>query len=152
MQLHAGIRAAPFLLLLAAAGCGGKTATVTGRVTYDGQPVTSGSVVFHGDNGAVDSGLLDADGRYTIARAPVGPVKVAVMASKEVKASGGKSAAPVGPPLGKGKTKKGTEEAKPAAETVLKSTIPVRYNNPQNSGLIYTVNSGKQVIDIDLRP
>jgi hypothetical protein len=150
MHLPLVIRAIPLLLLLAAVGCGGSTATVTGKVTYKGEPVTSGSVVFYGDNGKVDSGLLDADGSYTIGRAPVGVVKVAVLASMEAKASqGGK---PLGPPLGKGKPKKGYEEVKPSPEKVLKSTIPERYKDPQTSGLIYTVASGKQVINLDLKP
>ena len=153
MHLNIGIRAAAFLILMTGAGCGENTATVTGRVTYDGQPVTSGSVVFYGDDGRVDSGLLDANGKYIVTRAPIGPVKVAVMASKEVKTSGGKGATPAGPPLGKGKMKKASGvDAKPEPETVLKSTIPERYSDPQKSGLVYTVGSGKQVIDIDLKP
>jgi hypothetical protein len=144
------IRTIPLLMLLAAVGCGGSTALVTGKVTYKGEPLTSGSVVFYGDNGKVDSGLLDADGNYTIARAPVGVVKVAVLASKSSKSSRG--GPPVGPPLGKGKPKKGTEEVKPIPETVLQSTIPERYKDAQTSGLVYTVDSGQQVINIDLKP
>jgi hypothetical protein len=152
MRLHLVISWGLFLALATTVGCSKGTATVTGRVTYQDQPVTSGSVVFYGEDGRVDSGLLDADGKYTIARAPVGVVKVAVIASKETKTRS-KGPQP-GPPLGKGKTKKSSgEQPQQALETTeLKSTIPERYNDPNKSGLVYTVNSGKQVINIDLKP
>ena len=36
----------PLVLLAALTGCGG-TATVSGKVTYQGRPVLSGSVILH---------------------------------------------------------------------------------------------------------
>src|SRR5262249_59053460 len=90
-------------ILLAVCACGSETATVTGKVTFQDKPVTSGSVVFYGDNGQVDSGLLDAEGKYTIARAPVGVVKVAVLASKTAGKGSKGGGPPPGPPAGKGK-------------------------------------------------
>ena len=65
-------------ILLSAAACGGKTATVSGTVTYRGEPLTSGYVVFYDSNGQTASGRLDAAGQYTVYKAPVGEVKVAV--------------------------------------------------------------------------
>src|SRR5215467_11553492 len=68
------------LLLPVLAGCGGKrTGFVTGKVTFKGQPVTSGSVTFYGEDGRVDSGQLSIEGNYTIAQAPRGVVKVTVV-------------------------------------------------------------------------
>jgi hypothetical protein len=152
MHPHLVVRVALFLALLAGLGCGSSTGTVTGKVTFNGQPVTSGSVVFHGADGRVDSGLLDTQGNYTITRAPVGTVKVAVMAAKSsTKVVGG--GAPPGPPAGKGKLKQGPDSTeKPIPATVEKSPIPERYYDPEKSGLVYTVTSGTQVIDIDLKP
>src|SRR5262245_48633374 len=154
MQPHLVIRAALFLGLAGAIGCSGGTASVTGTVTFDGKPVTTGSVIFYSDSGRVDSGLLDADGKYSVPRAPVGVVKVAVKSSMGTKAVGGRAAPPSGPPGGKGKQKKASsEEGKPPPETtVVKSLIPERYSDPEQSGLIYTIKSGNQVIDIDLKP
>lgn len=152
MQPRLMVGVALFLVLVVGLGCGASTGIVTGKVTYQNKPVSSGSVVFHGANGRVDSGLLDANGNYTIARAPVGTVKVAVMAAKSsTKAAGG--GAPPGPPAGKGKLKQAPDTIdKPVPATVETSPIPERYYDPEKSGLVYTVTSGSQVIDIDLKP
>ena len=53
------------VLLGVQAGCGGvKTAPVSGRVTYKGKPVKSGSVLFISRNGVSGTSELDGDGRY----------------------------------------------------------------------------------------
>ena len=55
--------------LLASCGCGpGRPATtrVSGRVTYQGKPVTEGRIVFQPEHGRPAMGTLDADGRYTL--------------------------------------------------------------------------------------
>ncbi len=57
------------LMLVAIAGCGAPYASsVSGLVTVDGAPITTGgTVTFHppGD-GAVAYGVIDASGRYTV--------------------------------------------------------------------------------------
>src|SRR5437762_12233392 len=64
---------------LALAGCkgGDLPATVSGKVTYHGRPVTSGVVVLVGPDGKTsDPGPVRPDGTYTIQHAPAGTVKV----------------------------------------------------------------------------
>src|SRR5438128_758039 len=72
------------LLLLGAIGiiglCGcGRTATMTGKVSYKGRPVIYGSVIIlHADNTA-RSGIIQADGGYTVEGIQPGTVKIGVI-------------------------------------------------------------------------
>ena len=58
--------------LLLALGCGGGERTeglapVTGRITYDGQPVPAGQIHFYpADGKRQSSGTIDADGNYAL--------------------------------------------------------------------------------------
>ncbi len=56
------------VLTLAAVGCGGSAASVSGLVTMDGQPLTTGNVSFYpaGSEGAPAYGQIDAGGRYAL--------------------------------------------------------------------------------------
>lgn len=58
-------------LLITLSGCSGNpsTAKVTGKVTYDGGPVTSGSVTFapvSGTEGKPATGVVQSDGSYAL--------------------------------------------------------------------------------------
>src|SRR5438132_13142015 len=67
------------VICLGPAGCTGRDrpASVSGKVTYNGKPVTSGIVVLVGKDGKTsDLGYVKDDGSYSIAKAPSGPVKV----------------------------------------------------------------------------
>jgi hypothetical protein len=77
-------RLGPYSLLVAAilalAGCrgGDRPASVSGKVTYLGRPVTSGVVVLVGADGKTSTpGAVGPDGTYRIAQAPAGTVRVA---------------------------------------------------------------------------
>src|SRR5438552_3939424 len=53
--------------LLLAAGCGGQQASVAGTVTLDGQPLTTGAVVFHPvGEGPLAYGQIDSAGKYAL--------------------------------------------------------------------------------------
>jgi len=77
--------------LLVLAGCfGPHAASVTGQVTFDGQPLTSGNVSFYpdGGKGAPAYGQIDAQGNYTLstgteAGLEPGPYIAVVVATKE---------------------------------------------------------------------
>ncbi len=66
-------------------GCGGgpETCTVTGAVTFNGQPVPEGSILFVPEDGkgVPDPGTI-RDGRYT-ARVKPGPKRVEIRATRE---------------------------------------------------------------------
>jgi len=66
--------------LLALAGCGGKTVgSVSGKATYKGEPVTSGSVVFTNPaKGVAADGQLDGSGNYSIKDLEAGTYKVSL--------------------------------------------------------------------------
>jgi len=141
-----GFLAALFLLaVLGATGCSGaKQASVTGRVSYKGKPVTSGTVVLFDQNGhASDLGNVQPDGTYTIARAPVGTDKVSFDNPPPPKTAlpPGQKAPPANDP-------EFAEAAKAKANYV---PTPPQYKDPVQSGLTVEVKSGKNTIDIDLK-
>src|SRR5438552_2816989 len=57
-------------------GCSAQKALVSGTVRFKGQPLSSGTVLFHGADGRVEYSLISEDGNYTIAHAPIGIVCV----------------------------------------------------------------------------
>ena len=66
--------------LIAAAGFGygpGGAGTVSGRVTYRGQPVRFGTVLVEGRDGIARTAAI-TDGTYEVPGVPVGPCRVAV--------------------------------------------------------------------------
>jgi hypothetical protein len=66
-------------------GCGAPTATVTGAVSYDGQPVGDGYITFTpADGKGNDAGGPIAGGRYTVTGLPPGPKVVKVIAVRKV--------------------------------------------------------------------
>lgn len=123
------------------AGCGGggpKRVGVSGTVTYAGQPVPTGTISFIGDADVVESSPI-RDGKYTIARAPVGPVKVTV-------------STPTAP---SGITQKQTKQKfegmsyDGGGDKVV--AVPRRYTQADTSGLTYTVtDAAAQSYDIAL--
>jgi len=132
---RAGV-AVVLLASLAAAGCGGgrNVAPVSGKVTYAGEPLANGTVAFVGEDGRTDSSPLKEDGSYLIAKAPIGPVKIGVQTF------------PPSPMVIR-------PDAPPSAATKpnLKYVrLPPRYNDPNKSGLTYTVQPGPQTHDIPL--
>lgn len=70
------------VLCVFVSGCGkdssqGPTGSVTGTVTIDGKPLTSGSVeFFRKDGGASDSAKVDDKGQFKIESLPVGEYQV----------------------------------------------------------------------------
>lgn len=128
------------ILLVALVGCGPTInlpplAAVSGTVTLDGTPLTTGMVQFTPDNskgtqGAASTGAIGPDGRYTLSVADsasgamVGWHRVSVVAR----------AAP-----------------KDETDTAPMLLVPERYINPATSGLSFEVKAGEaNVIDLKL--
>jgi len=94
-----------------------------GKVTFDGDPVTSAVVVFaYPDGKRAESRPTRKDGTYEMHHAPTGKVQVHLTA----KEGGG--------PL---KSKTGKK-------------LPEKYLSPTESGLTAAVEGGKQRLDLDL--
>jgi len=52
------------------------TATVEGKVTFQGQPLTGGKIEFHPDKGKPVKADLEKDGTYSAKKVPLGKLKV----------------------------------------------------------------------------
>jgi hypothetical protein len=67
-------------------GCSQPTASVSGEITYEGQPVGKGYITFTPSAGqsGKDAGAPIADGRYAVASLPPGRKWVRVIAVKKV--------------------------------------------------------------------
>jgi hypothetical protein len=60
-------------------GCGNSTSTLSGKVSYRGRAVTSGSIIVLHDSGAARSGVIQPDGTYSVAGLERGRVRIAVI-------------------------------------------------------------------------
>jgi hypothetical protein len=139
------------LSLVLTSGCGGgvSRAKVTGQVTYQGAPLPGGSITFHGQDKFVRSAYIDPGGRYLIVGAPAGEIKVAVTAPPPAAAAAPAAAAPAaGKSSGKHASKTGST---PAAPVVAGVALPPKFNDPEQSGLTYTLTGGDQTLDIELK-
>jgi hypothetical protein len=122
--------------LLAAAGCGGSgmESEVSGTVTLDGQPVGPGAVVFaplDGQSNPAD-GAIQMDGSYFL------------KTSREVGLKPGDYKVSVSV-FDQPEVKPGERSMTPA-----KLVTPPNYADTETSGLQYTVEPGKNTIDIEL--
>ena len=143
-RLHIG----SFLIFtLAVAGCGGgaglpgETGTVSGKLTYNGQPLPVGaSVVFmHKEQGFVATGPLGPDGSFTLQmrdepRILVGEYAVSVSAPAPAENVDDNMTAP--PP-----------KEKPAGWTAL----PEKFQSPETSGQTFLVKTGSNTANLDLK-
>jgi hypothetical protein len=131
------------LVAVAAGGCGRKTAVVRGKVTYEGKPLTMGSVILVDEGGRFSArGPIQPDGTYEIANAPTGKVKMGVSNPPPVGAKGGQPL--IGP--------KDDPETKQAAELAAKYVpSPDTYMDPEKSGLVHEVPADGATINIDLK-
>ena len=144
------------LCLLALSGCGSeKTAHVSGRVTYKGEPVLDGEITMvTNKDGRVDWSFI-RDGDYTIHRAPVGEVTVTVrgrtVRTPNTNAAGGRDAYIQKKREQYEREKRGepiVEEVEPDDP----ARVPAKYSQVQTSGIIYNVKPGKQEYNLDLKP
>ncbi len=136
-------------------GCGGSHGEISGKVYYKGQLLTApGAIVTFTDaKGGVFSTSVAPDGGYTLAKVPVGQVKIAVVVlpprridqiqQKEHEA------------IRAGTVKVPPEEREKlfpdSPPRGLAITLPPAYADPETSGLTQTVTGGKQTYDIELR-
>jgi hypothetical protein len=122
--------------------------TVSGKVSYKGQVLSSGTVTFLSGGNVVRSSPIAADGTYTVDRVPPGPVKITVVTTRPMTAS-----VPV--PINKmdpskmGASPDITAGPNPGAGKYV--PIPKQYEDPDKSGLDYTVAPGSQTKDLELK-
>jgi hypothetical protein len=131
------------VLAVSALGCGQRTATLSGKVTYQGKPLTSGVVVFVNEEGKVSPpAAIGSDGNYVATQVPLGQVKISIDNPPPAglfQSSGGNKPAETDPEL---------MEAREKAATYV--AIPPRYKDPQQAGRLIEVSAGSSSYDIDL--
>jgi hypothetical protein len=117
-------------------GCDRCPATVSGKVTLSGRPVTAGTVLFLGAEHQIATGRLDAEGRYLVPHVPTGIVKVAVLTLRpqQLRAAGYRP------------------KDAPPLHSRLTTLVPVpeKYHSPETSGLTCDIRSTRQEYDIAL--
>ena len=127
--------------LMLCSGCGPKlpkTATVGGRVTYNGKPVVSGTIVFQPAQGRPAMGEIQPDGTFKLTTfesgdgALLGKHRVTIEARNVRK-----------PPPMEGA---GASNIAPKVEWL----VPRKYANSDSSNLIAEVKPGQNNIDFDL--
>jgi hypothetical protein len=143
------------LLSLCLAGCSSK-GTVSGKVTYKGEALRQGVVLFLAADGWTGSALISEDGTYRIANLTPGSFKLAVETSADLAPSGRQTK---GPPGGKWRPPKDAAVPKEVEEAVRQPLqqvsapprLPAKYTKAETSGLTCQVKPGRQNHDIDLQ-
>ncbi len=138
---------AALLVLVAAFGCGKRAGptlySVTGTVTYKGQPLEGANVVFRAVSGtASGAGRTRANGQYEISSQwgkglPEGDYLVTVTKFRETVPQDEEPAGPAG--------------GEPDVDMPTpKSLVPMKYAVAETSGLKATVKAGAKTYDFDL--
>jgi hypothetical protein len=162
--------------VVALVGCSRPTGTISGKVTYKGEPVKIGNISFVSTEGQTTvSAILAEDGTYTIPTISVGSCKVCVDTSsfnpKTTSSAKGSYGAKGGKDGKEGKSDK--VEPKPLDPSTSKipegyhpsnpmdtpasknkaryTAIPEKYAKPESTDLTYTVVAGSQTFDIELK-
>jgi hypothetical protein len=146
------------VVVLFSLGCGKPTGDISGKVTYQGKPVSGGTITFlDADKRQVGSAILGADGEYSLIKVPAGPVKITVTT-------------PTAPTVGRrSQDSSSQDKPDPRAKTPPPEvnpnapkwkggvnklrivSVPAKYHTPEQSGLTYTVQPGSQEHNIDLQ-
>jgi hypothetical protein len=136
------LRATLFVLfVLAFSGCSRPKGTVTGKVSYNGEAVPSGTVAFYGQGDEVSSAPIGPDGTYAATKVPLGEVKVTVTT-------------PPPPDPGAVEKLKKNPMIQERGTTIKQDkvvSVPRKYNLPGTSGISLTVTQGSQPFDITLK-
>jgi hypothetical protein len=165
------------LLLVGVVGCGGaKKGKVEGKVTYDGKRVTFGKVNFiPKGKGTAVTAEIDSEGHYSVDKVPVGEVTITVETGKleakmreltqQIAQMGSVGQIPKDATSRMKKDQKAPEidtggdertnrlkDLKEQLEKIKKGVeVPEAYSKAETSGVTYTVETGDQTHDIELK-
>jgi hypothetical protein len=137
--LHPALRLSFWIALafaLAIPGCGPGRGDLSGRVTYQGKPVSSGSVVIRGADKMLRSSPIAADAAYAVKDIGAGLVTITVYCPDPAAVA--------------------TISRQPGKPAPLKDNskwfpIPAHYKDFDKSGLTFQLKSGPNQWDIDLK-
>jgi hypothetical protein len=131
--------------LIYASGCSKNTATLSGRVTMRGVPLTSGSVVVFCGEQHICRGVIDTEGRYSIPDVPRGLCRVTVQTTNGIP-TGLRNPQRLPPHV---EAPAIPASVKPQEKGI---AIPMRYTLPDESKLTVTIDNTDVTYDIDLQP
>ena len=127
----------------------GPRAMEKGKVTFNKQPVRSGTVTFFAADGRHGSGQINDDGSYEVGDAPIGEATITVTVPDRPMGPG----AMVMPTTPAGmKMPPEMDPGKGAGPSGKVTPIPDKYKKLESSPLKYTVQRGDQEKDIELIP
>lgn len=124
-----------------AAGCGGGTADVSGKVEFKGKPVTAGTVTVAGPDGVPVSAGIRSDGTYSVSGVAPGAAKVGVAVPRAGTPRRGDAAREGG--------RGGAAEKAPPPPTP--EAVPTKYGDPNSSGLTTELSVGSNTYNIELK-
>jgi hypothetical protein len=139
-------------MLFGSLGCA-SNATISGKVTYKGEPLGGGTVLFVAEGKRSMTTVINSDGTYALANFPAGPVTIAVETASVKQTEMPEEAKGMAPPATIPNMPEGATQSiyKPRAATAVRYVeIPPQYADPKTSGLTYTVTGGSQSHDIPL--
>jgi hypothetical protein len=134
------------LTVLLSAGCGTKSARVTGKVFFDGKPLSRGQVSFVGEDNKVVLATIDREGKYSVQMIP-GQAKILVSVPPPFRPLAGGTKTEMDPAKF-GVKGSGILDTKNLKIEEIK--IPPQYNDLQKTPLSYTVKAGEQEHDIKI--
>jgi hypothetical protein len=113
------------------AGCdkGVKKVTVHGTISYNGQPLRSGMLMFSGPGGSPSGATIHSDGTFTITDVVPGEVIIYVKEAPQGSGGPGASNEPKPPPV----------------------SLPDKYHDPEKSGLKYTITPDTKELPIEIK-
>jgi hypothetical protein len=137
--------AAMVTFAIAAAGCGSREpASVHGTVTYNGRPITSGTLTLMGPDNKVATSNIGPDGSYAIDSITPGKVLVAVYSPDPVA-----TLSPEFRAARAGRTPVKSQVTRMPVSDSKWFPLPERLANPDTSEVVIEVNSGSQTLNIE---
>lgn len=128
---------------LICAGCGAPpSGTVTGLITFQGEPVFLGTIAFHSEDGRTVSAAISA-GQFHAEKVPLGPATLTVQSHPP-------SPQMSPPPFGDVAVATDTPPSPSAVARYV--PLPARYASTATSELTYDVQQGEQGHDVTLVP
>jgi hypothetical protein len=111
---------------------------VSGKVTYKGKTLVWRTVQFEGNDKAIRQRNINSDGTDSVRGVATGPAKVAVSSITP-------NSSDFQPRLAEGRP------PQPPPQVEGWFPVPEKYDAPYKSGLAYTIRSGANTIDIELK-
>lgn len=139
-----------FVVLAAlVSGCGTKTTTVKGRVSYQGKPVVWGSVAVVASDGINYPASIPLDGTFVIENIPTGPCKIGVNSPNPEGRFGGRLGGTKDKESVAGLGTRVPEDTRPRPPAGAWFEIPDKYMDPLTSGLTGEIKAG-QLLVVDI--